>query len=105
MPSTVARSLGRCKVASFTRTANLGQQKVHFKTDEAPACGMDFQVADVEMPLVVVSQLAAAGSRVMLRAKGGQIINIKTGRKMSLQHRGYAHVLRMVDQDFLRRES
>ena len=51
--------------------------------------------ADVERPLIVPSQLAAAGNRVTCKAQGGEIEHIKTGRKMTLVRKGGIYVLRM----------
>ena len=91
----MSRAGGRHKAANGARVPNLGQQKVQFKTDEDHPCGMGFQVADVERPLIAVSQLTAAGNHVHLEAKGGKVVNNKTGRTMALQRRGGVHILRM----------
>ena len=103
-PSAMSRAGGRYTAASGTRIPNLGLQKVKFATDEGHACGMGFHIAVVERPLIAVSQLAAAGNRVMLGEKGGEVVNVKAGRKMGLLHRGGVYVLHMwvrVDvQDF-----
>ena len=70
-------------------------KKVRFHNDEGQVCGMGFQVADVERPLIAASQLAAAGNRVTFKAQGGVIKHIKTGRKMMLVKKGGIYVLQM----------
>ena len=80
--------------AHGTRIPNLGQQKVPFRNDEGHMYGMGFQIADVERLLLAASQLAAAGDRATFKAQGGEIVNIKTGRKMTPMRRGRVYVLR-----------
>ena len=82
------------KAANGTRIPNLGQQKVRFH-NEGQVCGMGFQIADVERPLIAASQLAAGGNRVTFKAQGGEIEHIKSGRKMMLVKKGKIYVLRM----------
>ena len=94
-PSAMSTAGGRYRAANGTRIPNLGQQRVRFTTDEGHSCGMGFQIADVERPLVAVSQLASAGNRVLLGAQRGEVVNVKTGRKMQLQRRGGVYILRM----------
>ena len=93
--SEMSKVGGKYKAANGTRIPNLGQQKVKFRNDDGQMCGMGFQIADVERPLIAASQLAAAGNRVILGAKGGVVEHIKTGRRMMLQRRGGVYVLRM----------
>ena len=94
VPSAMSRAGGRYKAANGTRIPNLGQQKVQFKTDEDHQCGMGFQVVDVGRPLIAVSQLAAAGNHVHLEAKGGKVVNDRTGRTMALHRKGGVRILR-----------
>ena len=62
-------------------------------------CGIPFQVADVERPLIVVSQLAAAGNKVVLGHKGGYILNDATKKTIKLLRKGGVYILRMWIQD------
>ena len=78
--SAMSKTGGKYKAANGTRIPNLGQQKVRFNSDEGQVCGMGFQVADVERPLIAASQLASAGNRVTFEAQGGEIEHIKSGR-------------------------
>ena len=68
--------------------------KAQCKHLDVEICGIGFQVADIERPLIAASQLAAAGIRVTFKAQGGEIDHIKTGRTTMLVGRGI-HVLRM----------
>ena len=79
--SVMSKTGGKYNAANGIRSPNLGQQKVRFHNDEGQVCGMGFQVADVERPLIAASQLAAAGHRVTFKAQGGEIEHIKSGRK------------------------
>ena len=93
--SAMSKTGDKYKAANSTRIPNLGQQKVRFHNDEGQVCGMGVQVADVERPLIAVSQLAAAGNRLTFKAQDGEIEHSKSGRKMMLVNNGGIHVLRM----------
>ena len=95
LPSAMSKTGRHYRAANGTRIPNLGQQDAHFKTEEGHVCGLPFQVADVERPLIAVSQLAAAGNKVTLEDKGGVIVNNKTGKTIALQRRGGVYILRM----------
>ena len=58
-------------------------------------CGIPVQVAEVERPLIVVSQLAAAGNDVFLRAEGGSINNIKSDKSIKRLRKGGVYIFRM----------
>jgi hypothetical protein len=94
--SPMSRSGMKYRAANGTRIANLGQLSVEFATAEGYACGMPFQVAEVERPLVAVSQLAAAGNRVELNKDGGSITNLKTGKSIALVRKGGVYILSML---------
>jgi hypothetical protein len=74
---------------------NEGQQEVQFSSDEGHRCGMTWQIADVERPLIAVSHLSAAGNRVVFTKTGGEIVNIASGKKIQIQRKGGVYVLRM----------
>jgi len=94
-PSAMSRAGGRYRAANGSRIPNLGQQAVRFEVDEGHACGIGFQIADVERPLLAASQLAAAGNRVTFDADGGTVENVASGKRFNLQRRGGVYVLRM----------
>ena len=94
-PSAMSKAGGRYRAANGSRIPNLGQQAVRFEVDEGLTCGLGFQIADVERPLLAASQLAAAGNRVTLDAEGGMVEHIATGKRFRLQRRGGVYVLRM----------
>ena len=64
--------------------SNLGQRTVRFRNDGAQTCGKGVWIDGVERSLIAASTLAAAGHLVRFRAQGGEIVDIKTGRKMPL---------------------
>ena len=74
---------------------NEGQQDVRFSTDEGHKCGMTWQVARVERPLIAVSQLTAAGNSVAFDDDGGTITHKKTGRVIKFARRGGVYVLNL----------
>ena len=67
---------------------------MHFRKDENQAAGMMFQTAEIERPLVLASQLAASGHRVVFNEKGCEIVHEKSGRRTALHKRGGIYVLR-----------
>ena len=81
--SAMSKAGGKYKAANDIRIPNLGH-----------VCGLGFQIADVERALIAVSHLAAARNGVTFKAQGGEIENIKTGRKITLVTRGGMHVFR-----------
>ena len=94
-PSAMSKAQGSYRVADGHRVPNIGQQKVHFRTDEDHPAGLLFQTAEIERPLISASQLAAAGNQVVFSKRGGEIIHEKTGRRTKLHKRGGIYVLRM----------
>jgi hypothetical protein len=78
-----------------TRIPNSGQQKVSFTSDEGHKCGMTWQIADVERPLIAVSHLSAAGNKVIFSKTGGEVVNTATGKRIAFQKKGGVYVLRM----------
>ena len=95
VPSTMSKAGGSYRVANGHRVPNIGQQAVHFETDEGQAAGMMFQTAEIERPLISASQLAASGNSVVFNQQGGTIVHEKSGRRTVLHKRGGIYVLRM----------
>jgi len=101
VPSAMSRVGGRYRAANGTRIRNLGQQSVTFSSTEGHRCEMPFQIAEVERPLISVSQMAAAGNVVTLDESGGRIANKRTGKAIELIRRGGVYIMRMaVASDF-----
>ena len=94
-PSPMSRGGRTYRAANGSRIENLGQQRVDFETAEGHKCGIAFQVAKVEHPLISVAHLAASGNTVELTESGGQIVNKATGRAIRLLRRGGVFILQM----------
>ena len=87
---------GACyRTASGAPIPNLGEQDVHFLTNEGYVAEIPFQLADIERPLIAVSALAKAGNVVELGNDGGTIKHSSTGRVTNIERRGGTYVLRM----------
>ena len=95
VPSTMSKAGGSYRVANGQRVPNIGQQAVHFTTDEGQAAGIWFQIAEIERPPISASQLAATGNSVVFNQQGGTIIHEKSGRRTILHKRGGIYVLHM----------
>ncbi len=85
-PSTMSKSGRKYRGPDGTRIPNEGQQEVQFTSDEGHRCGMTWQIADVERPLIAVSHFTKTG---------GEIVNIASGKKIKIQRKGGVYVLRM----------
>ena len=94
-PSPMSAAGRRYRGPDGTRILNEGQQAVHFVSDEGHKCGMTWQIANVERPLIAVSHLSAAGNEVTFTKTGGKIVNNLTGKTISIQKKGGVYVLRM----------
>ena len=79
VPATMFQAGGGYRVANGHRVPNIGQQAVHFRTDEYQAAGMIFQTAEIERPIISASQLAGSCNRLLFSAAGGETVNEKTG--------------------------
>ena len=78
-----------------SRIPNLGQKDVEFVSDEGHKCGLTWQIADVERPLIAVLHLPEAGNEVVLKKHGGEVINEKSGKRIKLQRKGGVYIMRM----------
>ena len=74
---------------------NLGQVDVGFRTEEGHQCGLIWQIAEVEKPLIAVSHLAASGHRVVLGKDGGEVVHAATGRKIQIHRKGGVYIMKM----------
>ena len=66
------------RAAHGSPTWHLGQTTAHIQ-DAGRACGIPFQVAEVERPLTSVSRVAAADSRVSSPEDTGEISRAASG--------------------------
>ena len=87
------------RAANGTSIKNLGQIDVPFATAEGHRCKMALQVAEVEQPLLSVSQLTSAGNFVQLGDSDGKVVNLITGRSIGLERRGGVYIMRMFIPD------
>ena len=94
-PSKMSKEGKKYRGPDGSRIPNLGQKNVVFASDEGHKCGLTFQIADVERPLIAASHLTEAGNKVSLWKTGGEVMNIATGKKIKVQRRGGIYVLRM----------
>ena len=77
------------------RIVNHGQMNVAFTSDEGAKCGLRWQIADVERPLIAVSYLTAARNEVIFEKDGGWVKHKETGRSIRIQRKGGVYVMRM----------
>ena len=80
-PSVMSKGGKKYRGPDSSRIPNLGQMDVSFESDEGHKCGMTWQVAEIERPLIAVSHLSAAGNKVVLEKDGGEIIHEKRAGK------------------------
>ena len=95
VPSPMSTEGRRYRAANGTRIPNLGQMMVLFEDAAGRACGMPFQVAPVERPLVSVSRLAQTGHKVIFEEDAGSILHVATGRTMPLKREGGVYILEL----------
>ena len=68
LPSPMSRAGRRYRAADGSPIPDLGQTLAQFGDADGAVCGIPFQVAQVERPLISVSRMAAAGCRVSFEA-------------------------------------
>ena len=95
VPSPMSKAGRRYRVANGACIPNLVQTVVHFSDEAGWFCGLPFQVAAVERPLIGVSRLAAAGHEVRFSGESGSILHVATGRPLPLTRKGGVYVLEM----------
>ena len=95
VPSPMSRSGRRYRAANGAPIENLGQTMSHFKDARGRDCGLPFQVAAVERPLVSVTQLADAGHEIRFTKQGGSIRHAASGRTIPLKREKGVYVLEM----------
>ena len=95
VPSPMSREGRRYRAANGSPIPNLGQAIAFFYDAEGRRCGIPFQVAEVERPLLSVSRLAAAGCKVSFQADRGEIVHEQSGRRLPLVRRHGVYVLEL----------
>jgi hypothetical protein len=99
VPSPWSRAGRGYRAANGTSIKNLGQVDVPFATAEGHRCRMPLQVAEVEQPLLSVSQLTSAGNLVQLGDTDGNVVSLRTGRTIGLERRGGVYIMKMFIPD------
>ena len=73
---------------------NLGEQRVQGLTEAENAdIGITFQMADVQQPMLSVTQLGNTGHRTTFGEKGGHIENLVTGKSMQFRRKGGVYLM------------
>ena len=86
--------------AGNERIPNIGEQTMHFTTNEGKRSVLKWQNAPVTKPLISVRHICDAGHRVIFEATGGHIVNIKSGRRTAFRRKHNVYVLdMMIDVD------
>ena len=94
-PSAMSKRGKKYRGPDSSRIPNLGQLDVTFESDEGHKCGMTWQIAEIERPLIAVSHLSAAGNKVVLGKDGGEVVHEGTGRRIKVLRKGGVYVMRM----------
>ena len=94
-PSRMSTEGAVYRAANGASIRNLGLQVARFETAEGRRCGLNFQVAEVERPLVSVAKLCDAGNMVVFESSGGRIIG-PAGREVALRDEGNASRLEIL---------
>ena len=82
-PSAMSQSGRGYRAANGTRIRNLGETDVFFSTVDGVKCGMPFQIAEVERPLIAASQL---GLLVIRSSWKSTAASLSTKRAGGLSH-------------------
>ena len=72
---------------------NEGEHMVEMLTKEGHHCGMTWQVADIQKPLLAVTALASTGHEVRFRENDGEIVHKKSGKNIKFIKKGNLYVL------------
>ena len=94
-PSAMSAAGLTYRAANGAPIQNFGETTVRFRDASNTKCGMHFQVADVERPLVSVARMADAGNKVVMEKNGGYVEHVATGKRIALLREGNVFVLDM----------
>ena len=89
----MSRSGQQYRAANGAAIRNLGQAVVRFRDDMGRPCALPAQIAEVEKPLISVRALAEAGNVVTMRADGGEVRHLQSGRTLPLKKVGKVYYL------------
>ena len=95
VPSAMSKAGRKYRAANGAPIDNIGQIMALFQDARGRECGMPFQVAAVERPLISVTQLADAGHEVFFGKQGGTIRHTASGRTIPLKREKGVYVLEM----------
>ena len=70
----------RYMTADGNELPDLGTKQIPFRTREGHDCGVNWQIADIQRPLLSVTTLTAAGNQIRFDKDGGTITT-KDGKK------------------------
>ena len=95
VPSSMSRAGQKYRAANGSPIENMGQVMALFGDALGRKCGLPFQVAAVERPLVSVTRLVDAGHDVTFTKKGGEIHHLASGRRIPLHREKGVYILEM----------
>ena len=93
--SPMSRAGRKYRAANGAPIENMGQTMALFTDTRGRPCGMPFQIAAVERPLISVTQLSDSGHETKLGKDGGMIIHKLSGRVIPLKRDGGVYTLEM----------
>ena len=71
------------------------RKKVKVETELGLKCGITFQCADVDTPVLSTKLLAQTGHEVTYRKDCGDILDLKTGKRTKFVLRGGVHYIKL----------
>ena len=95
VPSMMSRAGLKYRAANGSPIENMGQVMALFDDSSGRRCGLPFQVAAVERPLVSVTRLTEAGHSVTFTKDGGEIHHLSSGRRIPLLREKGVYILEM----------
>ena len=84
----------RYTAAGGQELINAGEKRPHFKCGGVDA-HMLFQCTNVQKPLASAAKVAQKGNEIVMRADGGHIRNLKTGKKIPLTLENGVYMMEM----------
>ena len=93
--SPMSRAGRKYRAANGAPIENMGQTMALFTDALGRPCGLPFQIAAVERPLISVTQLSDSGHETQLGKTGGMIVHTASGRRIPLRRDGGVYTLEM----------
>ena len=78
---------------------NLGCKTVTGQDRQGNALKMTYQIADVARPLNSVSRICDRGCEVIFRADGGEVVNVRSGKRVPFERRGGVYIMTVWAQE------